>query len=124
MAKNQIAPRLRALRRLEEERARIVDRLLDASPLIRGSVTHVLVRCGSPGCHCAQAPAHPIWRLATSRKGRQRCQLIRRADVDEVRELVARYRDFRGGLRELEAIHKEEKALLRGLMEIRDVGYA
>ena len=124
MAKNEVAVRLQALRRLERHRALLLDRLLVSTPLIRGSVTHTHQRCGTPGCHCATKPSHPVWRLATSREGRKRCQLIRQSDVDEVRELVACYRDFRDGLRELEAMHKEAKALLRGLMEIRDVGYA
>lgn len=124
MTKNQFAACLRALRRLERRRTALLDRLLVATPLIRGSVTHTHQRCGTPGCHCATKPSHPVWRLATSREGHKRCQLIRQSDVDEVRELVTCYRDFRGGLRELEAMHKEEKALLRGLMEIRDVGYA
>ena len=50
--------------------------------------------------------------------------MIRQRDVDEVREHATRYRDFHDGLRELEAMHKEDKALLRGLLEIGDVGYA
>lgn len=123
MAKNQVAARLQALRRLERRRARLMESLLVSTPLVRGSVTHTHQRCGTPGCRCATKPSHPVWRLATSRDGLKRCQLIRQADVEEVRELVARYRDFRDGLRELEAMHKEEKELLRGLMEIRDVGY-
>jgi len=124
MAKNQVAARLQALRRLERRRAELLDRLLVSAPLIRGSVTHTHQRCGTPGCRCAIKPSHPVWRLATSRDGHKRCQLIRQSDVEEVRELVACYRDYRDGLRELDAMHKEEKALLRGLMEIRDVGYA
>ena len=124
MAKNQVAARLQALRRIERRRATLLESLLVSAPLIRGSVTHTHQRCGTPGCRCAKKPSHPVWRLATSREGLKRCQLIRQADVPQVRELVACYRDYREGLRKLEAMHKQEKALLRGLMEIRDVGYA
>jgi hypothetical protein len=123
MAKDQIAKALGTLRRLENERKALLARLLVADPLIRGSLSHLRQRCGNPGCHCADSPAHPVTRLATSDAGRQRCQLVRQADVPSVTEHVARYREFREGLRSLDAMFREQKRRLRGLMEQRDVGY-
>jgi hypothetical protein len=123
MAKDQIAKTLRALRRLEGARAALLARLLVPDPFVRGSISHVRQRCGNPGCHCADTASHPVTRLATADRGRQRCQLVRQADVAQVAEHVARYRGFREGLRSLDAMHREQKGLLRGLMEQRDVGY-
>ena len=123
MSKNQIGPPLRKLRRLERQRALVIDRLLDKTPLLRASFSHVLQRCGKSACRCARKPAHPVWRLASSKNGRQRCQLVRKDDVDWVAEYVERYKGFRQDLRALDAIQKEEKALLRGLMEIRSAEY-
>ena len=123
MSKNQIAPQLRKLRRIERQRALVIDRMLDKTPLLRASLSHVLQRCGTSTCRCAEKPSHPVWRLASSKNGRQRCQLVRKDDVDWVAEYVNRYKDFRQDLRTLDAIQKEEKALLRGLMEIRGTQY-
>lgn len=123
MTKNQIHVQLKKLRGLERERVSIVDRLIAEEPFARGSLSRVLQRCGKPTCHCVEKPLHPVWRLASSRDGKQRCQLVRKDDVDWITEWVGRYKDFRRDLRALEAIQKEEKALLRGLMEIRSVEY-
>ncbi len=123
MAKKQIASQLRALRQLERRRRAVVQRLLDTSPLLRGTLSRILQRCGKPNCHCAKKPAHPVWRLASSREGHQRCQLVRQGDVEWAQEHVGRYKDLRAALRTLEAIHKEERAGLRGLMELRAIEY-
>ena len=123
MAKNQIAGQLQTLRRLEKRRREVMDRLLVNSPLVRGTLTHTHQRCGKPTCHCATKPSHPVWRLATSRGGHQRCQLVRQDDVEWVADHVRRYKDLRADQRALEAIHMEEKAALRGLMEIRAIEY-
>ncbi len=123
MPKNQIGSHQRALRALERRRKDVMGRLLAKSPLLRGSLSHIRQRCGKPTCHCVRKPAHPVWRLSSSRKGRQRCQLVRRDDVEWVQEYVGRYKDLRRDLRALEAIHREEKVLLRGLTEIRGIEY-
>lgn len=123
VVKKQIASQLRALRQIEHRRRVVVQRLLDTSPLVRGTLSRILQRCGKPNCHCAKKPAHPVWRLASSREGRQRCQLVRQDDVEWAQEHVARYKDVRAGLRTLDAIHKEQRAALRGLMEIRAIEY-
>jgi hypothetical protein len=123
VAKKQIASQLRALRQLERRRRAVVQRLLDTSPLLRGTLSRILQRCGKPNCHCAKKPAHPVWRLASSREGHQRCQLVRQGDVEWAQEHVGRYKDLRAALRTLEAIHKEERAGLRGLLELRAIEY-
>jgi hypothetical protein len=121
---NQIRAHMRRLRSLERTRQALLEELARSEPLVRGSLTHILQRCGAPNCHCAAQPAHPVWRLSSSRKGRQRCQLVRQADVAVVREQVARYKAFRKGLRQLAAIEKDQRAILRGILEERDVGYS
>ncbi len=115
---------LRRIRRLEAKRARIVGQLRASGLLLVGSLSLVKRTCGKPGCHCAQEPAHEAWLLATRLAGAQRrCQVVRQADVKEVQKRVAAYKRFRAGLRDVEALHKELKALLRGLMENRNVPY-
>ena len=64
-----------------------------------------------------------MWVLATNQDGRPRRQVVRKADVEDVREKVEAYRHFRDALRELEAIAREEKQLLKGLLEKRHTPY-
>ena len=114
---------IRKLRSLEQRRARLLGKLCDDEPLLVGSLSRVKRTCGKPTCHCATTPAHEAWVLATTQDARRRCQVVRFADVEDVRRRVGIYRAFRTGLRELEAINREERALLRGLMEDRDMPY-
>jgi len=111
------------LRRLERQRAAVLDGLLVPSGFLKGSLSLVYRTCGKPNCHCAQRPGHPVWVLATSQAGRPRRQVVRKADVEEVRKKVTAYQQFREALRQLEAIDHEEKQLLKGLLEKRHAPY-
>ena len=114
---------IRKIRSLEARRARLIDALAADEPLLIGSLSHVNRTCGKSSCHCATTPAHPAWTLATTTDGRRRCQVVRLADVAEVRQRVASYKAFKQLLRDIEATESEQAALLRGLMEARDLPY-
>lgn len=118
MRKKNLAPR-RQIRKLERERARIVEGLLAREPLIRGSLSLVKRTCGNKTCHCAKKPAHEAWVLMSTLEGERRCQVVRQEDVEEVRGRVEIYRAFRAALRRLKAIETEQNALLRGILERR-----
>lgn len=119
----KIPPILSTLRRLQKQQARLLKRVLVTDPLLCGSLSLVMRTCGKPNCHCATTPSHEAWVLATSRQGRSRCQVVRQNDVDEVQQRVAIYKDYRQTLRALEAVATEQKRLLRGLMEERNLHY-
>lgn len=121
--RNEIRNAIRKIRSLEARRARLIDALAADEPLLIGSLSHVNRTCGKSSCHCATTPAHPAWTLATTTDGRRRCQVVRLADVAEVRQRVASYKAFKQLLRDIEAIESEQAALLRGLMEARDLPY-
>lgn len=114
---------IRNLRSLEERRARLLDTLCDDEPLLVGSLSLVKRTCGKPTCHCATTPAHETWVLATTLDAHRRCQVVRQADVDDVHRRVAIYKAFRKALRDLDAIERQQRSLLRGLMEGRNVPY-
>jgi hypothetical protein len=61
--------------------------------------------------------------LATVHQGQRRCQVVRAADVEAVQQRVAAYKTFKADLRELEALAREEAALLRGAMATRHLPY-
>jgi hypothetical protein len=123
MPRNQNLATIRKLRVREQRRARLLEALCDEEPFLVGSLSLVQRTCGKPTCHCATTPAHPAWVLATTRDARRRCQVVRLADVEDVRRRVELYKSFRKALRDLDAIDREQRALLRGLMEGRNLPY-
>jgi len=114
---------IRKIRKLERKRARLLEELLVPEPLLKGGLSLVMRTCGKPNCHCAKKPGHPVWVLTGGRGAVRRSQVVRQADVEQVQERVGIYRQFRAALRELEAIGKEEKQLLKGLIDNRNEPY-
>ncbi len=121
--RKKILKSTRKLDALEAQRSRLMRALTRAEPLLVGSLSLVKRTCGKPTCHCAVKPGHAVWTLATSREGRRRCQVVRLDDVEQVRRRVAAYKSFKQRLGELEAVESDEKEILRGLMENRNVTY-
>lgn len=119
-----LAQLARQVRRLNEEQRELVEELLVEEPIIIGSVSNVLRRCGSPNCHCAQVPAHPTMHLATSDHGRRKCQLVRKSDESTVAKKVDRYRHLRDQLRRLAALERERRDLLTAVTEVRSEDYS
>ena len=121
--RKKILKTTRKLQALENQRARLIEVLTRPEPLLIGSLSLVNRTCGKSTCHCATKPGHAVWTLATTRDRQRRCQVVRLDDVDEVRQRVAAYKGVKQRLRELEAIENEEKEILRGLMEKRNLTY-
>lgn len=121
--RKKILTTIEKIRKLEQKRARILDELLVPKPLLQGGLSLVMRTCGKPNCHCAQEPSHPVWVLTARQGAERRSRVVRQADIDQVQERVATYRECRAAIRELEAIGKEEKELLKGLIENRNEPY-
>ena len=122
MRKKNLSPP-HPIRKLERERAQLLEDLLLPEPLIRGSLSHLKRTCGKESCHCAKQPAHQAWVLMSLQKEGRRCQVVRQEDVELVRRRVETYRAFRSAPRRLKAIHIKEDALLRGVLQRRAVTY-
>ena len=123
MTRHKNLATIRKFRLLEQRRARLLEALCDDEPFLVGSLSLIQRTCGKPTCHCATTPAHPAWVLATTRDARRRCQVVRLADVEDVRRRVELYKRFKQALRDLDAIDREQTVLLRGLMEGRNAPY-
>ncbi len=57
-------------------------------------------------------------------EGRQRCKVVRKADVKWVRAAAQRYREFRKAVRALRALGGQEVKTLMALAKSRAVRYA
>jgi len=117
-------PNLRTtLRALAQRRARLLAEVLREEELVVGTVSEVRGRCGNPGCRCAQGEGHFQVRLLYAEGGRRRCKLVRKADVERIRQAGARYRQVKAALRELTTLHAREVRLLRELVRQQGLRY-
>lgn len=111
-------------RRLSKEQQAILDEILAPEPLIAGSVSQILRRCGKPNCHCVERPSHPTTHLKTSQDGHARCQLVRKADEAEVIDKVNRYRRAKTLLRKLSTLERRRREALQAAIEARRETYS
>ena len=115
---------LENLRRLHQERRRLIRRLTADKELAIGTVSVVRRKCGKPTCHCAHGPGHPqTLFLFKDEEGRRRCKLIRRMDEAWWHQAGKNYREFRDDLKQLRAINRREWEILMALKERRAVYY-
>jgi hypothetical protein len=86
-----------SLPELEQQRARLLERLAATGDLRPGSVNATYRRCGKPNCACAQPghPGHgPRWLLTRSAGGRTRTRQLSPGELGKVRAELANYREF------------------------------
>ena len=112
------------VRRLEERRRGILERLLRSRNLAVGTVSRVDRKCGKPGCHCAEGAGHrQMLFLFKDSEGRRRCKLIRKADWERMLRANQRYAAYRTGLKELHAVQIREHEILAALKESLAINY-
>lgn len=81
--------------------------------LLPGSLSESHMRCGKPGCHCAQSgdPGHSFWTLTYMRQAKKRTLHIPKDLVEEVRRRVEAGRAFLDAVREILSANAELLAL-------------
>ncbi len=118
------AQRLATLKKLHEERRRLLRRLTAQGELAIGTVSLVHRKCGNPTCHCADGDGHPqVQFLFKDDDGRRRCKFVRKADERRLLRAGARYADFRTDLRRLNDISSREREILMSLRDLRGIRY-
>lgn len=99
--------------RLREQRATTIA-LLRLREQLGGSLFARYAECGKEACACRQGHKHgPYWVLSTRSAGKGGFAYLDADAADAARGLVARYREFRSGLRRLRRLNAEIVALLR-----------
>jgi Family of unknown function (DUF6788) len=109
--------RERVERRLQEQRE-LVRSLLLLREQLRGSLFTRYGECGKPTCACSHGEKHgPYYVLSTRSAGKGGYAYLAADQAREAKELVARYRAFRAGLRKLKRINEDLVVLLRRYQE-------
>lgn len=113
-----------SLRRLHDERRRLLRLLRQGDELAIGTVSVVRRKCGNSSCHCAQGVGHAqTLFLFKGDDGRRHCKLVRRQDEDRLQRAGRSYREFRDALRRLRAINQREERVLVALKKRRALRY-
>ena len=103
--------------RLQEQRE-LVRSLLQLREQLRGSLFTRYGECGKEACACRHGEKHgPYYVLSTRAAGKGGYAYLEAEKAREARDLVARYREFRRGLRRLKKINDALVALLRRYQE-------
>jgi hypothetical protein len=77
--------------------------------LLRGSLIERYLRCGKPGCKCAQGEGHgPKYYLSVSLSGqRPQIDYVPQGDYEQVSQYLSNYQQLRTALEEICEINRE-----------------
>jgi len=96
------------LQRLRDRQSTLIDQILTAPPMLRGSFTEVFTRCGKPTCWCAKSlKGHAHTRLTWSEQGKMKTRRVLPDNDEQIRELTANHREYRRCQRELDGLHQQ-----------------
>jgi hypothetical protein len=96
------------MRRELEGRRRILARLPPLEEVLRGSVIVRVLRCGKPGCHCAEGEGHRATYLSVTHPGGRTEQISLPAALVPLAEHgVAVYRAWWAAVEKLSAINRD-----------------
>ena len=101
----------RERRRLEQQRAALIEQVRGLGNLMRGTVIEVGVKCGRASCACADGEKHRKVHLSVNLGGRTRGCYLGREREALVAPLIAEYQRAWRVINELTAVNLE---LLRG----------
>ncbi len=100
-----------ARRKLEQQRDALLTALRGLGNLMRGTISQVGVKCGRPGCACAEGVKHRKVHLSVNLDGRTRSCYLGREREARVAPLLAEYERAWRLINDLTAVNL---ALLRG----------
>ena len=98
--------------KLETKKAALVEELLKASPMLRGTFGVAYRKCGKSACWCAAGKGHPYSRITWSENAQSRTKTIPSQDTDWAQKLTENYRRFRKTRRTLRELEQDIKELL------------
>jgi hypothetical protein len=91
---------------LEERRAALLKRLADVGPFVQASFYSRKIKCGKPGCRCAEGEPHEACVLTRKVRGKTNCTHVPRDLQDEVKAWADE--------------HKRVKALMKQISDLSD----
>lgn len=105
------------IRKLEAQRQRLIEELLQVEQMLRGKFGVAYRRCGTPTCWCANSKGHPVNRITWTEQSVSRTKAIREEDIAWVKERTETYRRFRKNRQALRVIERQINAELDAVEE-------
>jgi hypothetical protein len=110
---------LNKIRKLEEKRAGVLDKILSIKLMVPGSYNKVYCKCGKKNCWCHSGKGHPFRRITFSEEGKPKTKSVREENVEWIKKVTQNYRKFREGQKKIRQYEKQLEVLLdRYLKEI------
>jgi len=98
---------------LRKRRGIYIEKLLRPRPMIIGSLYEVYKTCSKPNCCCKKGKKHgPFFALSISIEAKRSVKMVRKNDLEVVREKALAYQSFQKGLAKIRKIDKEIVILL------------
>ena len=105
------------IRKLETQRQRLIEELLQVEQMLRGKFSVAYRKCGTPTCWCASSQGHPVNRITWTEQSVSRTKAIREEDIAWVKERTETYRRFRKNRQALRVIERQINAALDAVEE-------
>lgn len=97
---------------LQEKKSRLIEKLLNAPPMIRGTFGTIYVKCGGANCKCTKGEKHPYNRLTWSENGRPKSRVVPVDEINWIKEMTQNYRCYKKVKKEMEKVDDRLKVLL------------
>lgn len=95
-------------KRLLERRRRLAGGLPPIEDVLRGSVVRRILRCGKPGCRCADGDGHPATYLCVTLRGGRTEQIsLPEQLVEQAERQVASYRAWCDAIEQISAVNRD-----------------
>ena len=106
------------IRKLETQRQRLIEDLLQVEQMLRGKFSVAYRKCGTPTCWCAtSSQGHPVNRITWTEHSISRTKAIREEDIAWVKERTETYRRFRKNRQALRVIERQINTALDAVEE-------
>ncbi|MGM0365555.1 MAG: DUF6788 family protein [Actinomycetota bacterium] len=92
---------IKEIRKLEERRARALDKIFSIKLMVPGSYNEVYCRCGKKNCWCSSGKGHPFRRITFSEDGKPKTKSIPKENVEWIKKVTQNYRQFREGQKKI-----------------------
>ncbi len=103
---------------LNKTRQKQVGKLLHPKPMIVGSLYEVYKTCSKPNCCCKKGQKHgPFFALSISIEAKRSVKMVRKKDLEVVRQKAQAYQDFQQGLAKIRKTNKQIDILLEQIKQ-------
>jgi hypothetical protein len=116
MSQNRTRQRLK---RLDEERRRLLGEVLEGGKMVQGSRYEMHRRCGKPNCRCTRGEGHVSWYLSRAVKGRTKLIYIGGSVPARLSDRVRRYQRYQKTVAKIRRLDSEISAILNAFRDAR-----